>query len=155
MKTLKFEVVLHGEMTEQTLEKAERRNDTALEMITEQLKRTLAANLDKIVNDIFCEDELYSGLQAELVTMGHSVEVKVADVLNIVPKPPTQVRVALEHVRSFLPDVDRVTFTPEGSWEYSQNGDAPEFWPEGISHEILRDAWNAVKRPAVFFVVEG
>ena len=155
MKTLKFEVVLHGEMTEQALESAERRNDTALEMITEQLKRTLAANLDKIVNDIFCEDELYSGLQAELVTMGHSVEVKVADVLNIVPKPPVAVRQALEHVRSFLPNVDRVTFTPEGSWEYSENGDAPEGWHEDISADVLRAAWDAVKGPAVFFVVEG
>lgn len=104
MKTLKFEVVLHGEMTEQALDAAERRNDTAFEMIAESLKRTLAANLDGIVNDIFCE-ELYVGLQAEMLTIGHSVEVKVAEVLNIVPKPPVAVRQALEHVRSFLPDV--------------------------------------------------
>ena len=155
MKTLKFEVVLHGEMTEQALEAAERRNDTAFEMIAEQLKRTLAANLDSIVNEIFCEEGLYAGLRGEILTMGRSVEVKVAEVLNIVPRPPVAVRQALEHVRSFLPDVDRVTFTPEGSWEYSQNGDAPESWHEGISADVLRAAWDAVKGPAVFFVVEG
>lgn len=155
MKTLKFEVVLHGEMTEKSLDAAWRCNDTALEMIAESLKRTLAANLDKIVNNIFCEEELYVGLQAEMLTIGHSVEVKVADVLNIRPRPPVAVRQALEHVRSFLPDVDRVTFTPEGSWEYSENGDAPEGWPDEIDQPILQAAYDAVKGPAVFFVVEG
>lgn len=81
-------------------------------------------------------------------------EIVVNETLSTAPPAPQAVLDALAHVRRFLPDVDRVTFTPELKWEYSIDGEAPEGWPDGISTELLEDAADAVDGPAVFFVVE-
>lgn len=82
-------------------------------------------------------------------------EISAVEVLSTIPPAPQAVLDALAHVRRLCPDVDRVVFTPDGSWEYTANGFAPVN-PTGNSANprVLKAAADAVSGPAVFFVVK-
>lgn len=80
--------------------------------------------------------------------------IHITETITTMPPAPQAVLDALEHVRRLCPDVDRVVFTPEGSWEYTANGNAPVN-PTGefVNVDVLQRAADAVNGPAVFFVV--
>lgn len=69
------------------------------------------------------------------------------------PTTPSQVRRALDHVRSYFPDVTHVIYTREVKWLYmSDDGVMPDFNGK-IDIGLLEDAADAVSEfPAVFCV---
>ena len=82
-------------------------------------------------------------------------EITAVEVLSTIPPAPQAVLDALAHVRQICPNVDRVVFTPDGSWEYTADGFAPVN-PTGKSADphVLKAAADAVSGPAVFFVTK-
>lgn len=71
-------------------------------------------------------------------------------------KNPPAVAAALAHVRTFCPDVVKVSFNSYGIWQYTtSNGVCPEF-PNEVDVGILEDAMdevdNTVGFPASFSI---
>ena len=69
---------------------------------------------------------------------------------------PIKVKIALEHVRKFHPEVDRVVFWSDQQWLYCDESlDGPTF-DKGIDVNILDDAlddlWNTHNLPVAFQV---
>lgn len=60
------------------------------------------------------------------------------------PEMPFPVRKALEHVRAFHPEVDRVVFWADGRWAYmTDEHEVPKF-DKRVDTGVLEDAGNAV-----------
>lgn len=58
---------------------------------------------------------------------------------------PYAIYKAVNHVKQFFPDVDRVTFEKRGFWTYATStGECPDFEDYGIDYDILRDALDVV-----------
>jgi hypothetical protein len=58
---------------------------------------------------------------------------------------PPKIKMALDHVRSFFPDVTKVSYDSAGRWRYStDSGFAPKF-NDRIDVSILEDAADAVE----------
>ena len=55
---------------------------------------------------------------------------------------PIKVKIALEHVRKFHPNVDRVVFWGEGRWLYCDNNLNPIPFDSRINVGILEDAMD-------------
>lgn len=155
MKTLKFEVVIQGELASQLLLSSMAMPGDSVAIMTRKAQEVLTCNLEGAIGEVLAEGVMLNNLQAELLTVSHSINVTVADSLEIAPKPPAAVRQALEHVRRFHPEIDRVTFKPNGEWEYSADGDAPEGWSDEIDMRVIQAAADSTNGPAVFFVLEG
>ncbi len=63
--------------------------------------------------------------------------------LGTVPMPPL-VRKAMDHVRTFHPDVDRVVFWNDGRWAYMNDGHEIRQFDIRIDQGILEDAGDEV-----------
>ena len=72
------------------------------------------------------------------------------------PTAPDAVLLALEHVRSFYPNVVMVVYWSDGRWQYMNDGfGSPEF-DDRVDVGILEDASDAVTElPAAFEIVDG
>ncbi len=60
------------------------------------------------------------------------------------PEMPFPVRKALEHVRVFHPEVDRVVFWADGRWAYMTDGHEVPKFDKRVDTGVLEDAGNAV-----------
>jgi len=68
---------------------------------------------------------------------------------------PNKVQLALDHVRSFHPEVTMVTFNSDGWWHYTDDYfHAPEKFDERINTHILEDAiYDLEDFPCVFQLI--
>jgi hypothetical protein len=57
---------------------------------------------------------------------------------------PPAVREALNHVRTFYPEVDRVVFWADGRWAYMTDGHEVPKFDKRVVTGVLEDAGNAV-----------
>lgn len=73
--------------------------------------------------------------------------------IQLVPEAPEAVTKAMEHVRTFFPEVDTVVYDLEGRWTYSKLGTVPGPFPDAIDCALLQEGADAVDGyPAVFMV---
>ena len=75
------------------------------------------------------------------------VEIRIMVPLPLDPpadQVPEEVLVALKHVQSVLPDVDRVVFWEDGRWAYMTDAHQVPPFDDRISTSILEDAGDAV-----------
>lgn len=75
------------------------------------------------------------------------VEIRIMVPMQLDPpadQVPEEVLVALSHVRSVFPDVDRVVFWEDGRWAYMTDAHQVPPFDDRISTSILEDAGDAV-----------